>query len=336
MRFLAPALAAALLALAGLSLSLGKFHVEPYSVVRILASKVVQVERDWEPQAETVVLSIRLPRVLGAALVGAGLAFSSAILQAMFRNPLVSPFILGISSGAGFGACAAILLGLGRAGLHASVFAGGVAAVTLTCLLGGNGGGGSRIPLVLAGIIVGGFFGSLVSILHYVADPYTRLPEMVYWTMGSLARVTMEDLAWAAPVILVCGMGLHLHRWRLNILSLGDAEALALGEDASRLRLVVIVLTTLLVAVTVTLAGVVGWVGLVVANVARLVVGPDMRRLLPVCALGGALYMLAIDDLCRTLAPVEIPLGILTSLVGAPAFVAILQGMRRDAGDGGR
>jgi iron complex transport system permease protein len=329
MKKLLVVLLAVLIFLSTISIAVGKYYIDPVTVLRILLAKFVAVERDWKDQMETIVWKIRFPRVVSAVVVGAGLALSAAILQSMFQNPLVSPFILGVSSGAGFGACVAIVLGLNMLLLQLSVFVGGIVAVALTCILGSDGNGGSKISLVLAGVIVGGFFTSLISAIKYLADPYEKLPAIVYWMMGSLAYVSNESLFWTLPVIVISTGVLYLYRWKFNILALGDREALALGEDTRKLKMIGIVFTTLLVSATVALAGVIGWVGLVIANMTRMITGPDLNRLIPVSALLGAIYLLLIDDLARTLATVEIPLGILTSLVGAPVFIYILRKSQR-------
>jgi len=314
-----------LFALCIVSISIGKYYIAPQTVMKILASKLISVERDWIDPMETIVWNIRFPRVIGAMAVGSGLSMSAAILQSMFQNPLVSPFILGVSSGAGFGACVAILLGMNRLMLQLSVFAGGIIAVTLTCLIGKEREDNSRMTMVLSGVIVGGFFTSLISALKYMADPYTKLPEIVFWLMGSIAFISNENLLWIMPVIIFSMAVLYLYRWKFNILGLGEYEAKSLGENAGRLKMLGIVFTTMLVSATVSIAGVIGWVGLVIANTARMITGPDLVKLVPVSALMGAIYLLFIDDIARNLTNVEIPLGILTSLVGAPVFIYILR-----------
>lgn len=319
-------LSLALAALCVISISIGRYQIAPATVLKILASKFTGAERDWPERLETVVCKIRVPRVIAAMTVGAGLSMSAAILQSMFQNPLVSPFILGVSSGAGFGAAVAILLEMNRFALHLMVFAGGVIAVTLTCLFGRESGcGNSKMTLVLSGVIVGGFFTSLISALKYMADPYTKLPEIVFWLMGSLAHVTNENLLWISPMIIFPMGVLYFYRWRFNILALGEYEAKSLGENTDRLKMIGIVFTTMLVSATVAMSGIIGWAGLVVANSARMIAGPNLVRLVPVSALAGAIYLLLIDDMARCLASVEIPLGILTSLVGAPIFIYILK-----------
>ncbi len=315
-----------LLSLCVVSVSIGKYYIHPLTVMKIMISKVIPIERDWIDQMETIVWNIRFPRIAGAVITGAGLSMSAAILQSMFQNPLVSPFILGVSSGAGFGACVAILLGLDRFTMQLFVFAGGIIAVSMSCLLGKDSSGvGSKMTMVLSGVIVGGFFTSLISAMKYMADPYTKLPEIVFWLMGSLAYVSNESLIWLMPVTAVSMAALFMCRWKFNILGLGEYEAKALGENTGRLKAAGIIFTTMLVSATVSMAGVIGWVGLVVANAARIITGPNLVRLVPVSALMGAIYLLAVDDMARNISDVEIPLGILTSLVGAPVFMYILK-----------
>ncbi len=315
-----------LAALCVISISVGKYYISPFAVLKIMVSKIIPIERDWIDQMETIVWNVRFPRIVGAVIVGAGLSMSAAVLQTMFQNPLVSPFILGISSGAGFGACIAILSGMDRIMMQILIFSGGIIAAGMSCFFAKDSSGrSSKITMVLSGVIVGGFFTSLISAMKYMADPYTKLPEIVFWMMGSLAYVSNESLAWILPVAIVSMTALYILRWKFNILALGEHEAAALGENTGRLRLIGIIFTTLLVSATVSLAGVIGWAGLVVANAARMAAGPDLVRLIPVSALAGAIYLLSIDDIARNIANVEIPLGILTSLVGAPFFIYILK-----------
>lgn len=312
------------------SLCLGRYPVSPQTVARVLLSRFVPIARTWDATVETVVWQVRLPRALAAALVGAALASGGAVFQGLFHNPLVSPYVLGVSSGAGFGAAVAILLGAGAAATQASAFATGALAVSLTWLVAGSGRDRSHVTLVLAGFVVGSLFSSLVAGAQYVADPSTKLPQIVFWLMGSLASVQWSDLARAAVVILPCLIAITVLRWKLNVLSMGDDEARSLGENPGVMRLILIGLTTAMTAVSVAISGVIGWVGLVVPHMARGIVGPDARRLLPASIALGALYMMLIDDVARTLTMAEIPLGILTGIVGAPVFALLLRRSRSD------
>ncbi|MCX6085098.1 MAG: iron ABC transporter permease [Caldiserica bacterium] len=312
------------------SLCLGRYPVSPQTVVRVLISRFVPIARTWDATVETVVWQVRLPRALAAALVGAALASGGAVFQGLFHNPLVSPYVLGVSSGAGFGAAFAILLGASAAVTQVSAFATGALAVSLTWLVARSGRDRSHVTLVLAGFVIGSLFSSLVAGAQYVADPSTRLPQIVFWLMGSLASVQWSDLLRASVVILPCLVAITVLRWKLNVLSMGDDEARSLGENPGMMRLVLIGLTTMTTAVSVAISGVIGWVGLVVPHVARGIVGPDARRLIPASIALGAVYMMLIDDVARTLTMAEIPLGILTGIVGAPVFALLLRRSRSD------
>jgi len=280
--------------------------------------------------AEVVVWNIRLPRVLAAMLVGAALAAAGASYQVLFRNPLVSPDILGVSSGAALGAVCGIFLSLPVIAIQGFAFLGGLTAVALVIFVAqAVRGVDQTLVLVLTGVVMGALAGAATSLLKVMADPYDQLPAITFWLLGSLASTTRADLGPVLPAVLVGLVPLILLRWRINLLSLGDDEARALGVDAPRLRLVVIAAATLITASVVAIAGVVGWVGLVIPHIARMLVGPSFATLLPVAAILGAGYLLLVDTLCRTLATIEIPLGILTAVLGAPFFLWLLARGRR-------
>ena len=283
-----------------------------------------------EPQAETVIWSIRLPRVGAAVVLGAALAAAGASYQALFRNPLVSPDILGVSAGAGLGAVAGIFLSLPVAAIQATAFAGGMGAVGIVMLVAALVRNTDRtLTLVLIGVVIGALAGAATSLLKVLADPYDQLPAITFWLLGSLASVTTADILPALPAVGLGLVPLVLLRWRINVLSLGDEEARALGIEAGRTRALVIVSATLITASVTALAGVVGWVGLVIPHIARMIVGPGFGQLLPVSVLIGAAYLLVVDTLARTIAQVEVPLGILTAVIGAPFFVWLLARGRR-------
>ncbi len=326
-RLAAPPLwAGVAVALAGLSfgaLMLGPYPLTPAETLGALLGF-------GDAQAQIVVLNVRLPRVAAALLVGAALAAAGASYQALFRNPLVSPDILGVSAGAGLGAVLGIFLSLPVAAIQGMAFLGGLGAVTLVGLVArAVRGTDPTLALVLTGVVVGALAGAATSLLKVMADPYDQLPAITFWLLGSLASVTMADLAPAAPAVALGLVPLALLRWRINVLSLGDEEARALGVEAGRLRLVVVAAATLATASVVALAGVVGWVGLVIPHVARMLVGPGFGRLLPAAAALGAGYLLLVDTLARTMAAVEVPLGILTAVIGAPFFIWLLARGRR-------
>lgn len=312
------ALALVLVVLAFGAVMIGPFGLTPGQVLSVLFGQ-------GDRQAQIVVWNIRLPRVGAALLVGAALAAAGASYQALFRNPLVSPDILGVSAGAGLGAVAGIFLSLPVAAIQLSAFVGGMAAVGVVTLVGALVRHTDRtLTLVLLGVVVGALAGAATSLLKVMADPYDQLPAITFWLLGSLASITTRDILPALPMVLVGLVPLVLLRWRINVLSLGDDEARALGIEAARTRFVVIAAATLITASVTALAGVVGWVGLVIPHIARMLVGPGFGRLLPTAALIGAGYLLIVDTLARTIAAVEVPLGVLTAVIGAPFFVWLL------------
>ena len=273
---------------------------------------------------------MRLPRVIAALVVGAALSAAGATYQGLFRNPLVSPDILGVSAGAGLGAVLGIYLGLPVAPIQALAFLGGLGAVAAVY---GVGLAVRRhdpvLTLVLAGVAVGAVLGAGISLLKVLADPYNQLPAITFWLLGSLSSVTLGDVAATLPMMLLGLVPLVLLRWRMNLMSLGDAEARALGVETRLLRPVLIAGATLITAAAVAMTGVIGWIGLIVPHVARLLVGPDYRRLLPASLVLGAGYLVLVDLIARNLGTVEVPLGILTALVGAPFFLWLLASGRR-------
>lgn len=312
------------------SFLVGRYPVAPADVITVLAGRLFSIGDTLPETVKTVVLQVRLPRVAAAMLVGASLAASGAAYQGMFRNPLVSPDILGVSAGAGFGASLAIFLSLGVIAVQISAFTFGLLAVLITCFIGtGLRNSNPTIVLVLVGVLVGTLFSSMTSVMKYLADPYDKLPAITFWLMGSLASATSHDVLTTAFPILAGLIPLHLVRWRLNVLSLGEDEAQALGVNTRSLRAAVILCSTLVTASAVSITGIIGWVGLVVPHLARMVVGPNYRALLPASLLMGSCYLLLVDDLARALAPVEIPLGILTSVMGAPIFILLLHRTRQ-------
>jgi iron complex transport system permease protein len=279
---------------------------------------------------ETVVMQVRGPRVAAALLVGAALAAAGAAYQGMFRNPLVSPDILGVSSGAALGAVLAILLSLGAVFMQLFAFAGGLAAVALVYAVGSRlRGHDPLLALVLTGVIIGTLLGSAIALLKVLADPYHQLPAITFWLLGSLASISPGELLVAAPLALLGLAPMWLLRWRMNLLALPDDEARALGVDTVKMRALVVAAATLMTAAAVAISGIIGWVGLLIPHAARLLVGPGFGRLLPLAMLLGAGFMLAVDTLCRTVAPIEIPPGVLTALIGTPFFLWLFALARR-------
>jgi iron complex transport system permease protein len=307
---------------------IGPYPISPQAVLGAIARRLAGSGDGGT--IDTVLFNIRLPRVAAAAAVGAALAAAGAAYQSLFRNPLVSPDILGVSTGAGLGAVTGILLGLPVVMIQLLGFGGGLLAVTVVAFLARALRGHSDVLiLVLAGIVVGALAGAAISLVKVLADPYDQLPAMTFWLLGSLAGVKSADVAATVPVVLLGLVPLVLLRWRIGVLSLGDDEARALGVEVGRLRAIVIAAATLITACVVAISGVIGWVGLMVPHMARLLIGPRFDRLLPASILLGAAFMIAVDTLARSGARIEIPLGVLTAVIGGPAFVWLLAHNRR-------
>jgi iron complex transport system permease protein len=316
---------AVLLALIAWSFTVGRFAVSPHDVARALWSALVGGDSGLARNADAIVLQVRAPRVAAALAVGAALAAAGAAYQNLFKNPLVSPDILGVSSGCALGAGLAVLLSLSITMMQAFAFVGGLAAVGLVVAIGTWIRGRDPIlTLVLTGVVVGSLFGAGVALVKYVADPYNQLPAITFWLLGSFTGALPRDL----PVTLVpiaAGVALiWLLRWRIDVLALSDDEARTLGIDVRKLRFVVIVAATLVTASAVALAGTIGWVGLLVPHAARLITGAAFARVLPLSLVLGAGFMLAVDTACRTLFATEIPPGVVTAFVGTPVFIALL------------
>ncbi|WP_221688623.1 FecCD family ABC transporter permease [Gordonibacter massiliensis (ex Traore et al. 2017)] len=325
-------LAVALVALVAVSLTVGTYDVSLPEMGRVLWDWLTGSSTAHD-KATVVLLTIRAPRILLAALVGAALAASGAAYQGMFRNPMVSPDILGVSNGAAVGAALALLLGLPSLVVHGLSFVCGLGAVLLVMAVArAVGKGGNTLTLmILAGVVMSSTFSALLSLVKYVADPDDALPQITYWLMGSFARSGNDVNVLVLAAILVVGGGaLLLMRWRINALSFGEEEARTLGVDVKRTRTVVILAATLLTSATVCLCGTIGWVGLIIPHIVRLVVGPNFRALLPVSLLGGACFMLLVDDVARIIVPGELPVGVLTALIGAPLFIYMLVKGRKE------
>jgi iron complex transport system permease protein len=274
---------------------------------------------------ERVLLSIRGPRVLAGLLVGAALAGAGVVYQGLFRNPLVSPDVLGVSAGAGLGAVIGIFLALPLLAIQTLAFAGGLATVALVyAIAAAVQGRDPTLVLVLGGVVVGALAGAAISLLKILADPYDQLPAITFWLLGSLASTRGTDVWNALPAVLIGLVPLVLLRWRINVLALGDEEARALGIEAGRVRAIVIAAATLITASVVAISGVIGWVGLVIPHIARMLIGPNFERLLPAAMLMGAAYLVLVDTLARSLGRIEVPIGILTAVVGAPFFLWLL------------
>ena len=313
-----------------LAFTVGRYPVSMADLFNVLLAKITGQTADASTAVQSVILQVRGPRVLAAVLVGAALAVAGTAFQGLFRNPLVSPDILGASSGAALGAVIGIFFSLGVLAIQALAFAGGLLAVAAVYLIGSA--VRARDPilvLVLTGVVIGALLGAGVGLVKYLADPYNQLPAMTFWLLGSLAAANVSDLL---PLFGPVGIGtavLIALRWRMNVMSLPEEEARSLGIATAPLRVAIVSAATLTTSASVATAGIIGWVGLVVPHLARSLVGPDFARLLPTAAILGGGYLLLIDTLARTAAEVEIPLGILTAVVGTPFFIWLLASMQK-------
>ena len=308
------------------SMFLGRYPVKPDEIVRLIASKIFPaIDASFSAALETSILNVRIPRIIVAFLSGATLASTGAVFQGVFHNPLVSDHVLGVSNGASFGASIALLLSMPRLVIQFSSFASGIAAVVFAYLLTRVYRNRSALTLILSGIIVSGFFSALVSFLKTIADPLDKMPAITFWLMGSFAKISSGDLIYAVPSMLIPMVILYLIRWRINVLAAGEESAKALGMNTNAFRMLLIALCTFATAASVAVSGVVGWVGLIVPHICRILVGTDYKVLVPMSIALGGTYLLVMDDIARLAASFEVPIGILTALVGAPLFAALLR-----------
>jgi len=304
-----------------LSLRLGRYPVSVWEIVKIVfTTSPIHAKGLYSNAPRVVVEIVRIPRILVVTLCGMGLALSGAVMQGVFRNPLVGPEIAGVSAGASFGGVLAMLFSLPMVGVMGLAFSFGMLALVIAFGLARLSGKVSMLALVLSGVIVGAFFGALVGLLETLADPATQLPAITYWLLGSFAGATYQKVAVVSGTMLVAGTLLLMLRWRINLLSLGEDDAAALGVNVERLRWAIIALVSLIVAAQVSVSGGVGWVGLIIPHLARMLVGPEHTKLLPASALLGGIYLLAMDDIARSVGHQEIPIGLLTAVLGAPIF----------------
>ncbi len=316
-----------------LSMNLGRYPIDPGGMLKLVLSKLgVGVDLGENADSMKIVFwSVRLPRTILAIGVGAALGSSGAVFQGLFQNPLVSPDILGVSAGAGFGAAVAIMfLGGGTAAVQLMAFLFGIVGVFIAYNIAKRSPEQTIVVLVLAGVVVSAVFTAGLSFLKYIADPYEELPSIVFWTMGSLHAITWKDVYYALPVAVAGILAFSILGWRLNVMTLGDEEALSLGVDVGKLRLFFITVATLIVAGSISACGTIAWVGLVIPHIGRYLVGADHRVLVPFSALLGGTLLLAIDTLARTISAAEVPISILTSLIGAPFLAYLL--LRKKSG----
>ncbi len=316
---------ALLFVLAIIAFSVGRFAISPSDLLTVLWAKLSGGTHTLPSTYDAVIFQIRGPRIIAAILIGAALSGAGAVYQNMFRNPLVSPDILGVSSGAALGAVLAIFLALPILAIQGFAFVGGLLAVAVVYFIGNAVRGHDPIlALILTGVVVGTLFGSGIALMKYLADPYNQLPAITFWLLGSLSSISPADLWVAIPMVLLGLVPIFLLRWRMNLLSLSDDEARALGVNVGRLRLVIVTCATLITAAAVAISGIIGWIGLLIPHAARLLIGAEFARMLPLSLLLGACYLLAVDTLARTMASIEIPPGVLTALIGTPLFLWLL------------
>lgn len=329
--FAGPALALLLVLTTVVALGAGRYPVSSLDVLRFVVARsgLISMDADQSRLLHSLLIDIRLPRVLAAILIGAGLATSGASFQGVFRNPLVSPNLLGVLSGCALGASIGMLMGGSWFIVQCAAFGCGLGAVLISLLIARAFGPGSMVMLVLGGIITGALFGALLSLVKYVADPTNDLPTITLWLMGSLASVNLKGSLLVMPfmlaaIVVLCALG----RW-LDALAMGEDEARTLGVPVWAVCYAVIACATLLCALSVAMAGMIGWVGLIVPHIARLLSGPGHARLLPASALLGASFLLMADLLARCLTTAEIPIGIVTELLGIPVFLIVLRRVRK-------
>jgi len=328
-----PVLIGLLIAAILYSVTIGRYDLSVRDVAYILIDNVHPMTVPyWEPVQEVVVEQVRLPRILAAVIIGFGLAVSGAALQGLFRNPLVDPGIIGVTWGAGFGGTLAILLGLGSFILLATAFLFGLASILLVKLLSTVRGRTSMLTLVLAGVVISAFFSAAISIAKLLADPFQKLPAITYWLMGSIASSNYLDVLLVAVAVVPSSAAIYLLRFQINIMSLGEEKARALGTKVVLVQWIILLASALISAGVVATSGIIGWVGLVIPHVARALVGADHQKLLPVSGVLGAIYLLMVDNLARTVSTAEIPLGIITALIGVPVFAVILRRLHAKGG----
>lgn len=328
-------LGAALIVCTLVSFLFGRYPVPFRELCGILGDRFISlfgggIDQFWTDAMYAAVWNVRLPRVLMSVLVGACLSAAGAAYQGVFQNPMAAPDVLGASAGAGFGAALAIFFGLSSAQITVSAFGMSLLTVALVFWVSRRAKGEKTLGLVLAGIMISSLFEAGTSFIKLAADPNNKLPEITYWLMGSLSGAKWSEIQFVFWPMLLGLVPLFALRWRLNVLSMGDDEARSMGVDAGRLRVGVIVAATLVTASSVSVSGMIGWVGLVIPHMVRRICGSDYRWLMPGSMLGGAVFLLIVDNVSRNVTSAGIPIGILTAFVGAPFFLWLITGRRRE------
>ncbi|WIV11794.1 iron ABC transporter permease [Proteiniborus sp. MB09-C3] len=306
------------------SFRLGRYPIHIKELLGILISRIYPIEQFWTNRVETILFNIRLPRIILSCLVGCCLSASGAAYQGVFQNPMAAPEILGASAGAAFGAALAILNHGSSYTITISAFLFSILTVALVYIISKRAKGNTILGLILSGIMVSSIFSAGTSFIKLVADPNDQLPAITYWLMGSLNGAKINDIKFVIIPMAVGLIPLLLLRWRMNILTMGDDEAKTMGVNSNRVRLIVIICSTLITASSVSVSGMIGWVGLVIPHLSRKLVGNNYRHLMPISMLFGSIFLLMVDNVSRNLLATEIPLGILTSFIGAPFFIYLI------------
>jgi len=324
------------------SFMLGKYMITPWELIRIISNRVLEylqawsvtddipavrdahIAKTWSDSAEAVIFNVRFPRVAAAALIGAALSLAGVSYQGMFRNPMVAPDILGASSGAGLGAALAILMGAGYVMISVSAFCTGLIAVFAAYMVGRASKTNPILAMILAGMMVGSLFTAGTSFVKLVADTEQTLPAITYWLMGNLSSIKPLDVQFIIIPMIIGAVPLFLLRWRINLMTVSDEEARSMGINTSAMRAAVIVCATLLTAASVSVSGMIGWVGLVIPHFCRMIFGYDYRHLIPASAMFGAAFLIVVDNAARLMTTGELPIGILTAFIGAPLFMYLI------------
>lgn len=315
-----------------LSFLIGRYDISVKTVIDIFASNIFQIEQYWEDTLALVVQQVRFPRIILAILVGGALSVSGASYQTLFKNPMASPDILGVSAGAGFGAALAMINGANWVGIQGSAFVFGLAAVIIAFTIAQIFGGRSFTVLILGGIVVGSFFQALLSIIKTLADTENELPAITFWLMGSLSRGDNDDVLVMLPALLLSLALLFFFRHHINALSAGEDVAQTLGVNVNLVKVVIVISSTLMTVASVAICGIVGWIGLVIPHIARIIVGASYSKIIIVSFLLGGFFLLCIDNIIRGIQGVDVPLGVLTALIGTPVFVFLLTRLRKGRG----
>lgn len=307
-----------------MSFAIGRYAIHPVDVVKVLLSKFIHIKKTWDDNAITVIFEIRLPRIIAALLIGSALSVAGCVYQGLFKNNMVSPEVLGASNGAGFGAALGIFFSMGYAKTTLLSFILGLFAVSLAYFISEKSRADKTFSMILSGIMVGSLFSAMISYLKLIADTENTLPTITYWLMGSLSSIKIGDAIFVSIPIILAMIPLFLIRWRINILTMGEEEALSLGINVKALKVLIIVSATLMTSASVSVSGIIGWVGLVIPHFARMIVGYDYRYLLISSGILGSTFLIFVDNFARNIATSEVPLGILTSFIGAPMFLYLI------------